>query len=171
LKGELSRCERHGYPLTFALLDVDHFKRVNDEYGHAAGDRVLVSLAKLLGQQLRASDLAARWGGEEFVVAYTSTDLAGARTATERLRRALEEAPILDKSGERVPVTASIGVAFWTAGESLESLVSRADQAMYAAKTAGRNRVSVHEDAVGARSSLSAASALSTQRSAPPVFE
>ena len=145
LHTELSRCARHGYPLAFALFDVDHFKRVNDKYGHAAGDRVLSALGKLLGHHLRGPDLAARWGGEEFVVAFTSTDASGARTAAERLRAAIETVVVNDDAGERIPVTASIGVASWTPGEALESLVSRADHAMYASKTAGRNRVTVDE--------------------------
>jgi two-component system cell cycle response regulator len=147
MRGELSRCARHSYPVAFALLDVDHFKRVNDKYGHAAGDRVLCAMGALLGQHLRASDLAARWGGEEFVVAFTSTGLDGARVVADRLREVIESAVIADDAGERIPVTASIGVSIWTAGEALESLVSRADQAMYASKSSGRNRVTFHEDA------------------------
>jgi two-component system cell cycle response regulator len=142
---ELSRCARHGYPLAFALFDVDHFKRVNDKYGHASGDRVLSALGKLLGHHLRGPDLSARWGGEEFVVAFTSTDADGARTAAERLRAAIEAVVVADDAGERIPVTASIGVASWSPGEALESLVSRADRAMYASKAAGRNRVTVDE--------------------------
>jgi two-component system, cell cycle response regulator len=157
MMGELSRCERHGYPLALALLDVDHFKQVNDRHGHAAGDRVLLEMGKLLGLHLRASDLSARWGGEEFVVAFTSTGLDGARTGGERLRTALEEASIANDAGERIPVTASIGVAVWTPGEPLESLVGRADLAMYSAKSSGRNRVVVHEDAWGARPAASVA--------------
>jgi two-component system cell cycle response regulator len=150
MNGELARCARHGYPLSLALLDVDHFKQVNDKRGHATGDAVLASIGELLRHHPRRSDMASRWGGEEFVVAYTSTSLAGAHLATERLRRAIEERVILDAAGDRVPVTASIGVASWHAGESLESLVDRADRAMYASKTAGRNRVSVCVEDVSA---------------------
>jgi diguanylate cyclase (GGDEF)-like protein len=141
MHSELARCIRHGYPLSFALLDIDHFKQVNDTRGHGVGDRVIASMGDLLRNQLRRSDLAARWGGEEFVVAYTSTDMAGARIAAERLREAVEAHVIADDAGERVPVTASIGVATLNRGESFDSLVDRADRAMYASKTSGRNRV------------------------------
>ncbi len=146
MRGELSRCERHGYALSFALLDVDHFKQVNDKRGHGAGDRVLAAIGQLLVRHLRGSDMAARWGGEEFVVAFTSTDLAGARNAAERLREAIQELVIADDDGGSIPVTASIGLALWQPTEALESLVDRADRAMYASKTAGRNRVSVSAD-------------------------
>jgi two-component system, cell cycle response regulator len=147
MAGELARCERHSYPLALALMDIDHFKQVNDRHGHAAGDRVLNAMGKVFGSHLRASDLSARWGGEEFVVAFTSTGLDGARTCGERLRAAIEGALIANDAGERVPVTASIGVAIWVLGETLDSLVSRADSAMYSAKSSGRNRVAIHEDA------------------------
>jgi two-component system cell cycle response regulator len=157
MNAELSRCARHGYPLAFALLDVDHFKRVNDAHGHAAGDRVLSSMGELLSRHLRAPDLAGRWGGEEFVVAFTSTNPDGARIAAERLRQVIEAAVIVGDGGERIPVTASIGVANWTTGEVLESLVSRADQAMYASKKSGRNRVTVYEDKPTNRPAVSVA--------------
>jgi two-component system cell cycle response regulator len=147
MAGELARCERHSYPLALALMDIDHFKQVNDQHGHAAGDRVLNAVGKVFGSHLRASDLSARWGGEEFVVAFTSTGLDGARTCGERLRAAIEGASIANDAGERIPVTASIGVAVWVLGETLDSLVSRADLAMYSAKSSGRNRVAIHEDA------------------------
>jgi diguanylate cyclase (GGDEF)-like protein len=143
MKSEIARCERHGYPLSFALLDIDHFKQVNDLRGHAGGDRVLSAMGTLLSSLLRRSDYAGRWGGEEFVVTYTSTDLAGARHAAERLRLAVEALVVNDEAGERIPITVSVGLATWHAGESIESLVDRADRAMYASKTTGRNRVSV----------------------------
>lgn len=157
MRAELSRSSRHDYPLALALLDVDHFKRVNDKHGHAAGDRVLCAMGEMLGAHLRVSDLSARWGGEEFVVAFTSTDLEGARVGAERLRAAIEGVSVADDSGEAIPVTASIGVAFWTPGEPLESLVSRADQAMYSSKAAGRNRVTVSEIAASDRPTVSVA--------------
>jgi two-component system cell cycle response regulator len=141
MRTELSRCTRHAYPLSFLLLDVDHFKQINDRYSHAAGDRVLAALGELLVQQLRESDLAGRWGGEEFVVACTSTNGAGSLIAAERLRMAIEAMVVTDDKGVRIPVTASIGAATWRNGESLEALIDRADRAMYASKTAGRNRV------------------------------
>jgi two-component system cell cycle response regulator len=153
MQGEISRCARHGYPLSFALLDIDHFKKINDVRGHAGGDRALAAIGGLFRTHLRRSDYAGRWGGEEFVVTYTSTDRAGARDAGERLRQAVEELVVNDEGGERIPITVSIGLATLRPGETLERLVDRADRAMYASKTAGRNRVSVcaEEDALPRR--------------------
>jgi two-component system cell cycle response regulator len=151
MRGELARCTRHGYPLSFVLLDLDHFKQINDGRGHGAGDRVLAAMGDVLRSHLRRSDMAARWGGEEFVVAYTSTDLAGARVATERLLKFVEHHVIADDAGERIRVTASIGLAAWHPNESLESLVDRADHAMYASKTSGRNRLTVCQQDEGNR--------------------
>jgi two-component system, cell cycle response regulator len=156
---ELSRCERHGYALSMLLLDVDHFKAINDQRGHACGDRVLSALGQLVQGRLRLSDVAARWGGEEFVVACTSTDEAGTLLAAERLREAIERMTVLDDRGERIAVTASIGVAEWRVGESLEEVVDRADRAMYAAKVGGRNRVcggDVERPVTGSRPVLAA---------------
>ena len=148
LGAEIRRYERNGYPLTLALLDLDHFKQINDVRGHASGDRVLAALGKLLRSDvLRDSDLAARWGGEEFVVAFTSTPLSGAETAAERLRRTIEQMIVVDDAGARIPVTASIGLASLVQGEGGDHLVERADRMMYASKHAGRNRVSSDDGA------------------------
>ncbi|HEV8247812.1 MAG TPA: diguanylate cyclase [Polyangiaceae bacterium] len=137
----IAACKRYGHDLSLCLLDVDHFKLVNDRFGHGAGDAVLAAVGRLLHAEVRASDIAARWGGEEFVVALTSTEIGGARVAAERLRRSLQDLVVLDSSGARVPITGSIGIAGYEASETLEALVERADRAMYAAKKAGRNRV------------------------------
>lgn len=150
MKGELARSGRYQYPLAFALLDIDLFKQINDKRGHAVGDRVLAGLGALLREQLRASDFAGRWGGEEFVVAFASTDLDGAQLAAERLRHAIGEMVVADDHGARVPVSASIGLAMYRSGETLELLLSRADHAMYAAKAGGRNRVCVSADGTDA---------------------
>jgi two-component system cell cycle response regulator len=143
LEIEIARSSRYGHPLSLLLLDVDHFKVINDRRGHSAGDAVLSSLGRLLSGLRRKSDIVARWGGEEFVVALTSTDLEGARVLAERLRSSIEELAIVDAGGAPIPITASVGVTSFAVGETLESLVDRADRAMYAAKTAGRNRVVV----------------------------
>jgi two-component system cell cycle response regulator len=140
---DVHRCHRYGDTLAIALLDVDHFKVINDLRGHASGDLVLSALGALLGRHPRQTDIAARWGGEEFVVAMPSTNLDNAAIAAERLRRAIAALDILDANGQRVPITASIGVAQLAPDERLESLVDRADRAMYPAKTAGRNQVHV----------------------------
>ena len=141
MRTELARCTRHAYPLSFLLLDVDHFKQINDKHSHASGDRVLAAMGELLVHELRESDIAGRWGGEEFVIACTSTNGAGCIIAAERIRMAIEAMVITNDKGERIPVTASIGAATWRNGETLEALIDRADRAMYASKSAGRNRV------------------------------
>ena len=157
---EISRCQRHGYPMSLILLDVDHFKLVNDKRGHQAGDRVLAGLGHLLrGGLLRCSDLAARWGGEEFVVAFPSTASEGGIKAAERVRLAIEQMEV-EEGGVRIPVTASLGLVDLKPGESLESLVERADKAMYVAKKTGRNRVTRDETKESARPAATAAAEL-----------
>lgn len=141
LSGEIARSERHGAPLSLLLLDIDHFKSINDGHGHAAGDLVLARVAARLVRESRGVDLVGRWGGEEFVVGLTNTALDDARIAAERVRSALMSLEIESEAGARIPVTASIGVSAWEPGDTLDSLIERADHAMYAAKTSGRNRV------------------------------
>jgi two-component system cell cycle response regulator len=143
MERESDRCERTGAPLSVLLLDVDHFKQVNDRQGHASGDAVLAALGALLPLQSRPYDVTARWGGEEFVVALPHANVADARNAAERIRRAVEGVTIQASNGDSIPITVSIGVAERHPGESLDALVDRADRAMYAAKTSGRNRVCV----------------------------
>jgi len=138
---EVARCARYNDHFCVTLLDVDHFKQVNDRYGHAAGDSVLAAVSRLMGGIVRSCDVVARWGGEEFVVALPSTSLDGAMLVADRIRAALEVLPITDPSGQILNVTASFGVAELEAGETLDQVVDRADRAMYAAKSAGRNRV------------------------------
>jgi len=148
MRGEIARCRRYGHQLSLALFDVDHFKRINDSRGHAGGDRVLAAIGMLLTDIVRVSDYAARWGGEEFVVAYASTGTDGGLLAANRLRAAIEAMAVTDEAGERIPVTVSVGVAELRPTEDLEGLVDRADRAMYASKTGGRNRVTRAEDVV-----------------------
>jgi diguanylate cyclase (GGDEF)-like protein len=132
---------RAGGSLGLAILDLDHFKSLNDTYGHPAGDAALRSLARLLNQHLRKGDQAARYGGEEFVVILPGSDEERSMGAAERLRSALEKHRFVFE-GSRIPLTASIGVAVWPAdGREPEALLSASDRALYAAKQAGRNRV------------------------------
>ena len=138
---EHARSLRHAYPLSVLLLDVDHFKRVNDTFGHAAGDVVLQGVAQILNGVARRSDVVARWGGEEFVIALPQTGEAGARIAAERVRRAIAEASFPVPGGEVLRVTASIGAASGVSPWSTEQIIAAADEAMYAAKARGRNRV------------------------------
>lgn len=147
LEQELNRAARHGHSLACLFIDADHFKRINDEYGHAAGDLVLVALAQRLRAHLRSSDLAARYGGEEFALLLPQTDAASACHLAERIRCAVAEAPIALDDGQAVGLTVSIGVAAVT-GQVRQSadrlgaqLLQDADRAVYRAKAAGRNRV------------------------------
>jgi diguanylate cyclase (GGDEF)-like protein/PAS domain S-box-containing protein len=142
-QAELARCRRLGKPLSLLMVDIDHFKLVNDRHGHAVGDAALRQLADSCRHSLREIDLPARLGGEEFVALLTETTLPDALDAAERLRRhieALEVAP--QQPGPPVRLTVSIGVAELAAADrSHEDLMRRADQALYAAKREGRNRV------------------------------
>jgi diguanylate cyclase (GGDEF)-like protein len=132
---------RPGGSLGLAILDLDHFKKLNDTYGHPAGDAALRSLARLLDQHLRKGDQAARYGGEEFVVILPGSDAERSFGAAERLRGALEKHRFVFE-GARIPLSASLGLAVWPGdGREPEPLLAAADRALYAAKQAGRNRV------------------------------
>jgi two-component system cell cycle response regulator len=147
IERERARSDRHAFPLSLLLLDVDHFKRINDNRGHAAGDAVLQGVARVLVAVARKSDFVARWGGEEFVVGLPQTSDAGARVAAERVRRAVAaELHAVPDGGEPVQVTVSVGVASATAPWSMDQLVNAADAAMYAAKVRGRDRIEVAAD-------------------------
>lgn len=150
LNEELARARRDGHRLVCLMLDIDHFKRVNDNWGHAAGDAVLREIAQRVESQVRASDVAARYGGEEFVVLLPGTDVASAKLLAERIRNAVSRKPVELPNGEAVTITASIGISevqpapeaddLKTVGDSL---IARADVALYAAKSSGRNCVMV----------------------------
>ena len=122
------------------MMDVDRFKRVNDTEGHAAGDAVLREVADRIREVVRTEDVAARWGGEEFIVLHAPADVANTRILAERLRAAMEERTVEIGEGRRIPITISAGFAVG-ADEDPESLIRRADEALYAAKEGGRNRV------------------------------
>jgi diguanylate cyclase (GGDEF)-like protein len=136
---------RHQWPLALLILDIDHFKRVNDTHGHDAGDKVLVEVARRCSQCLRTTDLLARWGGEEFVVLLPNTPLEHAHQLAERMREAVGFSAQLYAQSDAVRVTVSIGAAGMAAGEpmTLDGLVQAADNALYDAKRAGRNQVSL----------------------------
>ena len=137
LEQEIQRSRRHPIGLGVIMVDVDHFKQVNDRHGHQVGDQVLVAMAELLKRRVRVSDMVGRWGGEEFLVLCPGADLEGVRNLAEDLRLAVaeHEFPVVERK------TASFGVAACQEGDSVESLVARADRALYAAKANGRNRV------------------------------
>jgi diguanylate cyclase (GGDEF)-like protein len=134
---EISRAERYGRPLSVIMLDIDHFKKINDTHGHPTGDAVLTETAKRLARTLRDSDILGRWGGEEFMVICPETELDTAVVLAERLRE--------DYANHNFPktgrLTASFGVSAHHAGLAAETIISRADQALYRAKAKGRNRV------------------------------
>jgi diguanylate cyclase len=140
LEHEIKQWQQHGNTLSLAMLDLDHFKRINDNYGHLAGDKVLKIIATVLRKRLRGSDFIARFGGEEFVLLLPATPPAVGAKLLETLRAAIEACPFHFK-GERVTITISMGLASFRAGEHSDLVLKRADQALYRAKNAGRNRV------------------------------
>ncbi|WLH35765.1 diguanylate cyclase [Pseudomonas sp. FP2196] len=140
LEHEIKQWQQHGNTLSLAMLDLDHFKRINDNYGHLAGDKVLKIIATVLRKRLRGSDFIARFGGEEFVLLLPATPPAIGAKLLETLRAAIEACPFHFK-GERVTITISMGLATFRSGEHSDLVLKRADQALYRAKNAGRNRV------------------------------
>jgi diguanylate cyclase (GGDEF)-like protein len=143
---ELSRATRHGRTLALLMIDIDHFKTVNDTFGHTAGDEVLKEVSRRIVKNLRLSDLVVRYGGEEIVVLLTDTGLAPAGSVAEHLRTAVYDKPV-DAYGESIRVSISIGVAVFPSSRvhNGEDLYNEADKAMYRAKEAGRNRVEAAE--------------------------
>ena len=140
LDHEISEWQQHGNTLMLAMLDLDHFKRINDNYGHLAGDKVLKLIASVLRKRLRGTDFIARFGGEEFVLLMPSTVPAAGMKLLEYLRASIEACPFHFK-GERVTITISMGLTAFKPGEHSDLVLKRADQALYRAKNAGRNRV------------------------------
>jgi two-component system, cell cycle response regulator len=142
LAAEVSRAHRDGRPLSIALLDLDHFKNINDSHGHATGDEVLKQTGARLRDVLRTYDVVGRWGGEEFLLVLPGAGARDCATVTERVRIAFDASPF-ETAGGRLGVTASIGAATLTVGsrEQSDAFVGRADAALYDAKRSGRNRV------------------------------
>jgi diguanylate cyclase (GGDEF)-like protein len=143
LETEAAYAKRHRTPLSLLMLDVDHFKRVNDRHGHLAGDHVLMTLAQIVLGTIRAEDLFARYGGEEFAVLCRGTPIENALVLAERLRAKVETF-VFGQHAQRIPVTISVGVASWfDQPDSATQLIADADGALYKAKGGGRNRVVV----------------------------
>ncbi len=141
LESEFSRCKRYGHQMSLVMIDIDHFKPVNDTYGHLAGDAVLTNLAKLFGRYYRSVDFIARYGGEEFVVILPETPIAGAVLTCERIRMAVSNNEV-HVNQHTIRVTISIGIAEYNSDmSSAEALLDAADKKLYEAKNNGRNRV------------------------------
>lgn len=148
LEREMARCARDRSPLSVLLLDIDHVKGINDEYGHPVGDAVLQQLGRTLGAEARASDVVCRYGGEEFLLVLPGMTLSNAIGRAERLRELCERLPIDTGKGE-LKITISVGVAcFPDHATSVSSLLQHTDQALYQAKENGRNRVEVYQPAI-----------------------
>ena len=141
-KAQIAAMEQ-GEPLSVLLIDIDHFKTFNDNFGHGVGDQVLRLMSNVLRERLRDIDLPARYGGEELIAVLPGADLAGCGAVAERIRRAISECRITRRStGEILPsITVSIGVGQFQFGESMADLIERCDRALYLAKRTGRDRV------------------------------
>lgn len=137
---ELEQTRRSHRPLSFIMLDIDHFKKVNDDHGHLVGDAAIIQLADLLKQELRKVDFCGRYGGEEFVLCLPDTPLNGALELAERIRHQIEKIKIDDLKGHTLNISASLGIAENNKDPNVEAILKRADQALYQAKAAGRNQ-------------------------------
>ena len=150
LSAEFKRSCRHKIPFSVVMADIDFFKQVNDEHGHPTGDAVLTRVAETMQHMVRETDLAGRFGGEEFLAILGNNDCAGAAIFAERLRQAIESMTVELQGGATVSITISIGLACWTPDLSCPQPIIRwADEALYHAKASGRNRVSVYSRAEG----------------------
>ena len=152
----LGRAERHHFPVSMILTDIDHFKKINDTYGHPTGDEVLRRVAAILGASARKIDIVARYGGEEFAIVLESTDRAGARNLAERIRTEIEQQSFQSAKGA-FGATISLGVACFPEDATQKAdIIARADQSLYAAKHGGRNRTVCYGDTVRASKPLKA---------------
>ncbi len=140
IRARLDELERYGWSFSLLFFDIDRFKRINDAYGHAVGDRVLRMVARSTEGGLRSSDVVSRWGGEEFVSLLQNVEEPGVRAIAGKLKALVEESSFI-VDGRRIPVTISVGATAAEPGDSVGSLVDRADRLMYESKRAGRNRV------------------------------
>ena len=139
----INLANRYKEDFSLSMLDIDHFKRVNDRYGHLTGDEVLEKIATLIRRNIRDTDIVGRYGGEEFIIILPKTNLSSAWVVAERLRTIIEKTEMKDSAGNVFAITVSQGLAGWERDEDATSLISRADEALYKAKEKGRNRVQI----------------------------
>ena len=143
LRELINRANRYKEHFSLIMLDIDHFKRVNDRYGHLTGDEVIEKIASLILQNIRDTDIVGRYGGEEFIFILPQTNLSSAWVIAERIRSIIEKAETKTPAGNVFTVTVSQGLSEWERGEDAKSLISCADEALYKAKVKGRNRVQI----------------------------
>ena len=139
-KSEIARFERTKEPFCIILGDLDHFKRINDTFGHNTGDYVLIEVAKILQENSRKTDMVFRWGGEEFLFLLTGTELSGGVIIGEKVRTKIEQ-KVFEHDQQTIPVTMSLGISIYKEGQDMEDCVKHADENLYSAKKAGRNRL------------------------------
>lgn len=144
INSEIARSVRYGKPFSLAIMDVDHFKSINDTYGHLEGDFVLKEIAKIISNKTRKSDVVGRWGGEEFLIIFIDSTIENAKNKCDKIRHWIE----LHDYGIVPRVTASFGVAGYCNGDTIESLIARADKALYVAKETGRNKIVTQKEIV-----------------------
>jgi diguanylate cyclase (GGDEF)-like protein len=144
LHGELRFAVRHVKPVALLFVDIDHFKKINDTYGHQAGDQVLAGVARVMMTTIRAEDVLARYGGEEFAIICREIEIEGAEALAKRLVAAVSAKPF-EFLGQQIPVTISVGASVDHGKSEVQALIAAADAAMYEAKRSGRNRVCMHK--------------------------
>lgn len=142
---EVDRAVRYQHKLSLLMVDLDHFKHVNDQYGHLYGDTVLIEVATILSDACRSTDVLGRYGGEEFLLLLPETDLEDAKRLAERIRLDIEQHHFCKKDGFKISLTCSIGVTEFELDQNQESLLQSVDRMLYSAKDSGRNRVVVNE--------------------------
>jgi len=143
LRELINRAKRYKEDFSLSMLDVDLFRRVNDRYGHLTGDEVLEKIATLIRRNIRNTDVAGRYGGEEFIILLPLADLSSAMVVAERIRSVIESTEMKDSGGNVFAITVSLGLSSWEPAEDAHSLISRTDEALYKAKENGRNRVEI----------------------------